>query len=509
MKIEDYISKTLFERSLIGIILLPEGEVHLQYCNEAFSRLLGYASDELKQKTLEEVTHREDWTAEHRDEQAILSGEIDYSRAEKRFIHKNGDSIWTESVTTISRDEQSGKTCLIKFIQDISEHRKSLRKIEQQEHFLRNITDAVPTLITVKNKEGKYTMVNLAAAEFYGITVGDMEGITDAELGPHAGDPEKIRRDDLDVLETKQDKFILEQVVRDATGRSHTWQVYRRPIYVEAGNEYQILTICTDVTEYKKIARSLSENEKKLRQEQTLLEEKIKRRAVELDAQNIETQELLQTHKKLMSVVSRDVQSAWNDLQPCIESMVAGEKIQAIQKIKNNLASSIDAMLALTRLETDASPVLTMVPISQVEQKIKIFLQEKIKNRKLRMECASDVRASSLLATGTYLSQTLEYLLLMMDQITPPNGEMILEIRSDKHERIFNFIFKNEISEIAVANLARFFHLEDMNLGSTEKFPRALPALLSRLVKMQRGELRVDASGAQGVRLILSLPWEM
>ena len=77
--------------------------------NQAFSDILGYSIDELKSKAWQEITHPDDIPICEEYRQKLLSGDITKAKWEKRFIHKNGDIIWTEINSTLIKDKEQAK----------------------------------------------------------------------------------------------------------------------------------------------------------------------------------------------------------------------------------------------------------------------------------------------------------------------------------------------------------------------------------------------------------------
>lgn len=511
--------RTIFDHSNTGIVILQPDDPSLKNCNRAFSQMIGYSLEELKEKNLEDLSHREDWASEKRDYISICNGEIDSSQCEKRFINKGGEAIWTHVVTTSSKNEQGAVLHIVQFVQDISSHKKSLDKIEQQEHFVRNVIDAVPNLITVKDHEGKYTLVNLAAAEFYGRTVDEMEGVTDDDLGPQAGDPEKIHREDLEILDSLQDKFVLEQTVRDVTGHSRVWQTYRRPIYVETGEAYQVLNIATDVTEFKKLARSIEEQDKKLQQERSLLEERVKHRTAEFDVKMDESNKLIQTYRRLLSILNHEVRSNLTAILGMADVLQQGgqlnpSQLQCVELIHDGgrmLSDLIGNMLELIKLETDQQP-LKKENISVEE--IKTFFHQamgtKTQKKVIRTSWKCDPAVMALNASKPHLKQILQNLLPSVAQVAPANSEITFEIKGDKFCKVADIVILASFSEMPAEDFARLMQdaeLQEESISQERGVSKLALTLASRLAKLHNGAIRIDTEQKQGLKVVVSLPW--
>src|SRR5215468_9379973 len=58
--------------------------------NKAYCDLLGYTESELREKTLREITHPDDWEEMLAGRQQLLAGKISTQTLEKRYIRKDG-----------------------------------------------------------------------------------------------------------------------------------------------------------------------------------------------------------------------------------------------------------------------------------------------------------------------------------------------------------------------------------------------------------------------------------
>lgn len=124
-----------------------------------------------------------------------------------------------------------------------------LTEISGQRQYLRKIIDLNPSFIFAKNREGRFTMVNEAVARAYGTSVDGLVGKTDADFNPNADEVAHFRRDDIEVMDKQQAKYIPAEVITDATGRKRYLQTVKTPIIEDNGNANQILGVSTDITE--------------------------------------------------------------------------------------------------------------------------------------------------------------------------------------------------------------------------------------------------------------------
>ena len=91
-------------------------------------------------------------------------------------------------------------------------------ELEQERTFLRRIVDTQPSMVFVKDWDGRFVLVNEALARCYGSTVDGVVGKTDADLNPDAGEVSHFVHDDREVMLTRRAKLIPEEPVTNADG---------------------------------------------------------------------------------------------------------------------------------------------------------------------------------------------------------------------------------------------------------------------------------------------------
>ena len=93
-------------------------------CNRAFCDFLGYSEDELRQKTIADVTHPEDVALGMEDLRAIVQGTMTVSRVVKRYVRKDGAAVWGEVSINLVRDSEGRPLYFQPFILDVSERKR-------------------------------------------------------------------------------------------------------------------------------------------------------------------------------------------------------------------------------------------------------------------------------------------------------------------------------------------------------------------------------------------------
>jgi PAS domain S-box-containing protein len=94
------------------------------FFNRAFCSKTGYSPDELHGLKWMDITHPEDIELTWKNINPLLNGEKEFTRFEKRYIHKNGSVIWADVLTYLERDENDKPDYFITTVIDITERKK-------------------------------------------------------------------------------------------------------------------------------------------------------------------------------------------------------------------------------------------------------------------------------------------------------------------------------------------------------------------------------------------------
>ena len=151
-----------------------------------------------------------------------------------------------------------------------AENRRALQQatkdLAEREAFLRLVIDQNPNLIFVKDRTGRFTLVNKAVAEAYGSTVEDLVGKRDADFNPNREEVEHFRRHDLAVMDSGREALIPEEALTDARGVKRWLQTVKRPLFGPERRADHLLGVSTDITHLKVAQDAQRESEERLRQ---------------------------------------------------------------------------------------------------------------------------------------------------------------------------------------------------------------------------------------------------
>ncbi len=123
--------RSIFEQAAVGITQIsPKGE--LLMFNQKMCEILGYKPEDLSLTNYKNFTHPDDLEKDRLIEQNIFANKLSEGVFEKRFLHKNGKTIWAKVYLTVIRDEQNSAKYAVGIVDDISEGKKAEQQIVKQ-----------------------------------------------------------------------------------------------------------------------------------------------------------------------------------------------------------------------------------------------------------------------------------------------------------------------------------------------------------------------------------------
>jgi len=127
--------QAIFAQAAVGIAQIGlNGEWLL--VNNKLCEMLRYSEDELRSKTLQDITHPGDWNEALAGRNQLLGGEIPSHTMEKRYVCKDGTIFWGRLHRSLVRDPENLPRYFISVIEDITEKIRTERALRGSEQLL-------------------------------------------------------------------------------------------------------------------------------------------------------------------------------------------------------------------------------------------------------------------------------------------------------------------------------------------------------------------------------------
>jgi PAS domain S-box-containing protein len=127
--------RSLFELSAVGEVQADAATGRILRANKRYCEITGYPEQELRAMTFADVVHPEDRERDMEGFRSVLRGETDTWEIEKRYLRKDGRTIWVNLSGTVIRDVAGKPLHTTAVIQDITDRREAeeaLRKAKER-----------------------------------------------------------------------------------------------------------------------------------------------------------------------------------------------------------------------------------------------------------------------------------------------------------------------------------------------------------------------------------------
>ncbi|MBD2740317.1 PAS domain S-box protein [Coleofasciculus sp. FACHB-1120] len=239
-----------------------DGRHFLDYISEGCSELLGISAQAVmgNLSLLLERYHSEDLPGYNAALEISLNNLMPFYY-EWRYLHPDGITRW---LAASSRPESQANGSIIwrGVLLDISDRKIAEEALRQQQEFLRKVIDNDPNTIFVKDSEGRFVLLNKAAAKLYNTTVEELMGKRDVDFHPFLEDVEHLLQETRSIIETGQALFVPEEKVTAANNQDKWFQWQKIPLHPPASDKVCVLGIGVDITTRKRVEAELERAKK-------------------------------------------------------------------------------------------------------------------------------------------------------------------------------------------------------------------------------------------------------
>jgi len=124
--------------------------------------------------------------------------------------------------------------------------------------YLRTVIDAIPHFIFVRNAEGRFTLVNQAVADFYGLPVDQVEGSHLFDVHPDQAQARAWLDEDRETLQRGQAWSLPVTDTTQGDGGLIWVAALKKPLPAEIGGVPQVLGVSIDISEQMRAERALA-----------------------------------------------------------------------------------------------------------------------------------------------------------------------------------------------------------------------------------------------------------
>tara|TARA_R110001583_G_scaffold111032_3_gene260095 strand:+ start:5832 stop:7598 length:1767 start_codon:yes stop_codon:yes gene_type:complete len=317
--------KNAFEYSAIGMALIsPKGK--WLKINTKLCQIVGYSEEELLSMTYKDITHPNDRANDLNFTTQLLAGAIESYTLEKRYVHKQGNTVWVLLAVSLVRDKVGTPLYFVSKINDITDRKITEEKLIISQNRLRD-AQRIGKLGTIDwDLITNDVELSEETARIYcfeeGVTILPVEEIVKRA---HPEDLERTHKSLMDALEGKAEHNIEHRII--CTDGKIVYLHAIAKIFRDSTNKpIRMLGTNLDITERK------------------LAEQEIQQKNKELEKLNIEKD-------KFFSIIAHDLRGPFSGFLGLTEllaekhSSLNPEKLQKMVVSMKNSAENINALL--------------------------------------------------------------------------------------------------------------------------------------------------------------------
>lgn len=254
--------RTLAESAQDFIYIIDRND-RVEYLNTAAAAIFGASPEDLTGKRRGEL-----FVGEQSRRQAEFLAQVFATGEPLADVYKTsfpGRDVWLATRLTALHDDAGEVQSVLGISRDVTELKQAEVALRQSEQRLREVIDAGPSCIFVKDEQGRYLLANDRMAAAHGTTPQEMVAKTDSDLVGRSSisreDAKRFREVDRRVLDTavghvSADEFF---VMPDGT---HRWfQTTKLPL-LDEGRPTAVLGVSVDITERKLAEQTLAREHK-------------------------------------------------------------------------------------------------------------------------------------------------------------------------------------------------------------------------------------------------------
>jgi PAS domain S-box-containing protein len=251
------------ERDMVNTLMdhIPD-HIYFKDQQSRFVRINRSMAASFKLKHPAEAVGKTDFdffTAEHaqqafQDEQRVLqTGEPLVAREEKE-TWPDGSVTWASTTKQLWHDGDGAILGTFGISRDVTARRLTEDRLRESEQRLQSILDNTSAVIYMKDRAGRYLLINRQYETLFHRTREQMLGKTDYDIFPQAA-ADAFRVNDLRALESEMPLEFEEQAPQD--DGLHDYLSIKFRLLDAAGQPYAVCGISTDITERKRAVEEL------------------------------------------------------------------------------------------------------------------------------------------------------------------------------------------------------------------------------------------------------------
>lgn len=487
--------RATFEQAAVGIAHVALDGRWLRV-NRKLCDIVGYSSDELRERTFQDITHPDDLDVDLAQVRRMLAGEIDTYSMEKRYLRKNGSIVWVELTVSLVHDSARTPKYFISVVEEISRRHEAEAALRLSEERFRRMAESTAAAIFIVQGE-RLRFVNPQAVRMTGYTREQLMEM-DGWMLMHPRFREQARARAAARLRGEPVSPRVEMMIvrRDGAER---W-VDMSATVIEYDGAPAILGTAYDITERKAA-------EADLQRAHDELEQRVTQRTSELQRTNAALQAFTDMVSHDLHAPLRTMQGFARALREDYSERMPREGREYVQRIAN-AAERMDQLIRdlLTYSTVDRAQLkLETVDLARIVAQALAVLDADIQLRRAAVKV--EVSVPPVRAEPTFLAQILCNLLSNAIKFTQPGIDPLVRIHGERRDGRARLSVTDNGIGIPPAERDRIFKPFE-RLHGIEAYPGTGIglAIVQKAVERMNGAVGVESRPGAGSQFWIELP---
>jgi diguanylate cyclase (GGDEF)-like protein/PAS domain S-box-containing protein len=242
--------RDIFNQAAVGITRVNLDGVLVEV-NQKFCDMLGYSRAELIGKSVKDITYVEDYGRGARYRAELAVGTSSTASGEKRFVRRDGSTIWTRRTMSAACDEAGNAQYVISVVEDITERKRAEEALRASEQLLSATFSQAGVGIFVTSLDSRYLDVNRKYCEMLGYSRDELIGMSIRAVN-RPEDIEHVLANRARMLSGEWQHASHERQVRRKDGTlmwvGHSTTLVRDP----EGKPHHFITVAEDISVRKR-----------------------------------------------------------------------------------------------------------------------------------------------------------------------------------------------------------------------------------------------------------------
>ncbi|HEU5158271.1 MAG TPA: PAS domain-containing protein [Streptosporangiaceae bacterium] len=369
------------------------------------------------------------------------------------------------------------------------------RRSDETRGRLLQVFDGTSSVIYIKDREGRYVMVNRQCEQLFNLRREAVTGLTDYDLFP-AAVADVYRAHDRKALATGG--RIQEEETAPLADGTHSYITVKYPIVDHTGRPYAVCGISTDITDLKQA-------QEQVRRLNTELENRVHERTAELEAS---TQEL----DAFIYSVSHDLRAPLRTAGEFTKILAAeyagqldekgGHYLRRVRSAIERIGNLIDGLLEMShaaRTPVDRRPI----DLSELAHEVVLEIEAGHRERRVRV----DIEPGLIVAADDHLLRlTLRNLLVNAWQFTAGTPDPLVQVGAAERggRRVF-FVRDNGTGFATQQSDSLFVLLERLTTVDDARGVGIRLAIAARVIARHGGRAWAESEPGRGAAIFFTL----